>query len=336
MTGLYNLVIIGATGSLGGQCLEIVRRYPEQFRVVGLSAHRNRENLEQLALEFGARQTLLSSSSPEELIELVDERVDHLLLLDHGLGSRELCLKALAMSKRVSIANKELIVCHGQELVYLAKECQSELIPLDSELNALHQCLRGEALSDVSRVIITASGGPFLNRADLGQVTPEQALRHPNWMMGAKTSVDSATLVNKALEVIQVQQLLGIPYDRIEVRLHPESLVHAIVEFCDGSSKMLAYHPDMRIALGYALFYPQRAPGLLSANKQPFDYDRPINLSPLEAGRFPCFDTVMDIAHNKPEQLSRVLENDQVAIQKFLKGDIQFDEIGDFLLKGIL
>lgn len=331
---MQKIVLLGATGSIGDQTLDIIRRYPDQFKIVGMSANKNAGKLTEIANEFEIKSLYLASGTVDKravnkLTSLVTEDIDHLIVADHGLGCFETVLKALSMGKRVSVANKELIIAHGQDIVYLAREQQAELIPLDSEHNALFQCLRGEKISDVRRLIITASGGPFRDRSfdDLSGVTAEQVLNHPNWSMGAKTTVDSATLVNKAFEVIETHHLFGIPYEKIEVRLHPESIVHAIVEFNDGSSKMLAYRPDMRFAIGYALFYPDRAPESLTGADNYFEYDRDLHFSRIEEGRFPCFDFVLDTARERPESLRQLLKNDEEAVDGFLTDNIDFTMI---------
>lgn len=341
---MQRIVLLGATGSIGDQTLDIIQRYPDQFQVVGMSARLNGEKLIERADQFEAKQLYLAEGNlddPREVQtaeDLIDEAFDHLIVADHGLGSFEAILKAIMKKKRVSIANKELIIVHGQDLVYLAQEQQVELIPLDSEHNAIFQCLQGEKMSQVRRVIITASGGPFREKsaADLKEVTVDQVLKHPNWSMGNKTTVDSATLVNKAFEVIETHQWFGIPYENIEVRLHPESIVHAIVEFTDGSSKMLAYPPDMRFALGYALFFPERAPEPLTGSDDSFQFDHNMHFEQIVPGRFPCFDFVLETARSKPQSISQIVANDSLAVDEFLSGKIAFDEIYDCLTDGLL
>lgn len=341
---MQNIVLLGATGSIGDQTLDIIRRYPEEFRIVAMSANSSRDKLIQLCEEFECPQFFLREIQTEDhkqiasCDDLVDKTIDHLIVADHGLGCLASALKALTLKKRVSIANKELLIAHGEDIMYLAREQQAEVIPLDSEHNAIFQCLRGEKLSDLRRIIITASGGPFRDKdpEELQAVTIDQVLNHPNWSMGNKTTVDSATLVNKAFEIIEAHHLFGIPYDKIEVRLHPESIIHAIVEFNDGSSKILAYKPDMRFSLGYALFYPERAPESLTGSDDDFfDYDRDLHLSKIEPGRFPCFDYVLETAKTKPNALRQLMENDSEAVNKFLHNDINFVEIEKHLKSGI-
>lgn len=341
---MQRIALLGATGSIGDQVLSIVTRYPDLFKVIAMSAKSNGEKLLERADQFGAELLyLLEGKTGDErqvlkMEELIDESVDHVIVGDHGLNCFQSVLKALAMRKRVSIANKELIIAHGQDLVYFAQEQQAELIPLDSEHNGLFQALKGEKMTNVRRMIITASGGPFRDTAwnDLSAVTVEQVLKHPTWKMGRKTTVDSATLVNKAFEVIETHHLFGIPYEQIEVRLHPQSLLHSIVEFSDGNTKIVASKPDMRFPIGYSMFYPERAPESLSGtNEGYFDFDRSLELSHVEPGRFPCFDYVLSVAKEKPQYLRQLLENDEFAVHSFLRGEIPLTDILPLLKEGI-
>lgn len=341
---MQHLVIFGATGNLGDQTFDLISRYPEQFTVIGMAAQKNAEKLIKRSDAHGIVPHYLSSGKTgferqvDHQEDLITDAMDHLMVLDHGTSSLNSVLKALAMKKRVSIANKELMVVHGEEIVSFAREQQAELIPLDSEHNAIFQCLKGEQLSSVCRLILTASGGPFRDRSweDLKNVTPEEVLKHPNWKMGQKTTVDSATLVNKAFEVIEAHHFFDIPYDRIEVRLHPESIVHAIVEFTDGNSKMIAYQPDMRFSLAYALFYPERALNkILSwrvrrggrSNPVSFNFDRNLHFEKIEKGRFPCFDFVLETSLNHPEKIPELIKKDEKAVQDFLQRKIHFTDI---------
>lgn len=341
---MQRIVLLGATGSIGDQTLNIISRYPDLFQVVAMSAKANGEKLVERADEFKVERFFLTDGATgderqvNKMEDLVDEAIDHVIVGDHGLQSFQTVLKALAMRKRVSIANKELLIAHGQDLVYFAQEQQAELIPLDSEHNGLFQALKGERISDVRRLIITASGGPFRDRnwSELREVTVEQVLKHPTWTMGRKTTVDSATLVNKAFEVIETHHLFGIPYEQIEVRLHPQSIIHSIVEFQDGNTKMVASKPDMRFPIGYALFSPQRAPEVLTGDQSGYvDFDRPLELSQIEAGRFPCFDFVLEVAKKNPLALRQLIENDEFAVHSFLRGEIPMTDILPLLHEGI-
>jgi 1-deoxy-D-xylulose-5-phosphate reductoisomerase len=341
---MQRIVLLGATGSIGDQTLNIISRYPDLFQVVGMSARANGEKLLERADEFQVETLYLAEGKRhderqvEKMEDLIDESIDHLIVGDHGLQSFQTVLKALALRKRVSIANKELLIAHGQDLVYFAREQQAELIPLDSEHNGLFQALKAEKLSDVRRLIITASGGPFRDWGwnELSGVTVDQVLKHPTWRMGRKTTVDSATLVNKAFEVIETHHLFGIPYEQIEVRLHPQSLIHSIVEFKDGNTKVLVSKPDMRFPIGYALFYPERAPEALTGNVEGyFDFDKNLELSHVEPGRFPCFDYVLSVAKEKPQYLRQIIENDEFAVHSFLRGEVPLTDILPLLKEGI-
>lgn len=344
MYRMQRIALLGATGSIGDQTLNIINRYPDLFQVVAMSAKANGEKLLERADEFTVQRIFLSDGQTgderqvSKMEDLLDESIDHLIVGDHGLQSFQTVLKALAMRKRVSIANKELLIAHGQDLVYFAQEQQAELIPLDSEHNGLFQALKGEKISDVRRLIITASGGPFRDRswAELSDVTVEQVLKHPTWKMGRKTTVDSATLVNKAFEVIETHHLFGLPYEQIEVRLHPQSIVHSIVEFQDGNTKILVSRPDMRFPIGYALFYPERAPEVLSGDEQGyFDFDKNLELSHIEPGRFPCFDYVLEVAQKNSINLRQLIENDEFAVNSFLRGEIPLTDILPLLHEGV-
>lgn len=335
-----NIVILGATGILGEQALSLVDRYQERFQVTGMSAQKNAEKLSELVDLFEADRFYLSNfeTGDERQVErpegLITPDTDHVMVLDHGMGCLPAILKAIAMKKTVSIANKELLIAHGQDILYLARETGALVIPLDSEHNAIFQCLQGEKSSAVKKLIITASGGPFLRKDSLQNITIDDVLRHPTWKMGKKTTVDCATLVNKAYEVIEAHCLFQIPYERIEVRIHPESLVHAIVEFQDGSCKMLAYTPDMKIPLAYALFYPERAPEIMSEVPS-FPFDRNLHFETIQAGQFPCFDFILNTAQDRPSELLRILQNDQHAVDAYLSGQIAFHEIYEVLKKGL-
>jgi len=341
---MQRIVLLGATGSIGDQVLNIVSRYPDLFQVVGMSAKSNGEKLLERADAFEVQKIFLAEGATGDerqvmkMEDLVEESVDHLIVGDHGLQSFQTVLKTIAMRKRVSIANKELLIVHGQDLVYFAQEQQVELIPVDSEHNGLFQALKGEKVSDVRRMIITASGGPFRDRGwdELKQVKVEEVLKHPTWKMGRKTTVDSATLVNKAFEVIETHHLFGIPYEQIEVRLHPQSLIHSMVEFQDGNTKIVASKPDMRFPIGFALFYPERAPESLTGDQTAyFDFDRNLELAKIEPGRFPCFDYVLSVAKEKPQYLRQLIENDDFAVHSFLREEIPLTDILPLLKEGI-
>jgi 1-deoxy-D-xylulose-5-phosphate reductoisomerase len=272
------LVILGATGSVGRQALDVVARSPESFALVGLSANRGAEELVALAREHGVTRLALTDADagaraaeawtdgevlrgPEGLAQLVAESGAD-LVLNAIVGSAGLGPTIVALSEGidVALANKESLVVGGELVMALSEATGAHIIPVDSEHSALHQLIGGERPGTIDRLVVTASGGPFRGRtkAELADVTVEDALKHPTWAMGGKITIDSATLMNKGLEVIEAHHLFGTPYDRIDVVVHPPSLVHALVTLCDGATLAHLGMPDMRVPIAYALHHPER------------------------------------------------------------------------------
>jgi 1-deoxy-D-xylulose-5-phosphate reductoisomerase len=275
---MKRLLILGSTGSIGTQALDVVARAGDEFELVGLSAGRDHDALVAQARAHGVRRVALSDADaaaraaeawtggevlggPEGLVRLVAES-DADLVLNAIVGSAGLgpTIVALTEGIDVALANKESLVVGGELVTALAEATGAQLVPVDSEHSALHQLIAGERAGTVDRLVLTASGGPFRgrSRAELEDVTVEQALRHPTWAMGGKITIDSATLMNKGLEVIEAHHLFGTPYDRIDVVVHPQSIVHALVSLCDGASLAHLGHPDMRVPIAYALHHPER------------------------------------------------------------------------------
>jgi 1-deoxy-D-xylulose-5-phosphate reductoisomerase len=282
---MTNLCLLGATGSIGQNTLDVVRLHPERFRVSALSANTNIDLLVELAKEFQPDKVALGSSGLGEQLKnrLLVEGLDSIQILVGPEGLQEIArdpgsetvvagivgaagllptMSAVKAGKRVLLANKEVLVCAGRLFMSAVEESGAELLPLDSEHNAIFQCLpAGEYRSSVCRrVLLTASGGPFrgYTKSQLDQVTPEQAFNHPNWDMGKKISVDSATLMNKGLELIEARWLFDLPAEKIEILVHPESIVHSLVEYDDGSQLAQLGMPDMRTPIANALGYPER------------------------------------------------------------------------------
>jgi 1-deoxy-D-xylulose-5-phosphate reductoisomerase len=271
------VLILGSTGSIGTQALDVIARAPGEFEVCGLSAGRAHGALVEQARAHGVTRIALSDPDaaaiaaeswtegevlrgPEGLIGLVAESQAD-LVLNAIVGSAGLgpTIVALTEGIDVALANKESLVVGGELVTALAEATGARLIPIDSEHTALHHLLAGEPPGVVDKLIITASGGPFRGRRDLDGVTVEQALDHPTWRMGGKITIDSATLMNKGLELMEAHHLFGTPYERIDVVVHPQSIIHALVQLCDGSTKAHMGYPDMRVAIGYALHHPERA-----------------------------------------------------------------------------
>jgi len=257
---MRRVIILGSTGSIGVQALDVIAANPDRFDVVGLSAGSNREKLAEQAAAFGVSDTALGSAESEQLVTSVEaDVVVNGITGSIGLGPT---LATLKTGATLALANKESLICGG-ELVKRAAT-PGQIVPVDSEHSAIAQALRSGTEAEVRRLVLTASGGPFRgrSRASLAKVTPSEALAHPTWDMGLMVTTNSATLVNKGLEVIEAHLLFDVPYDRIEVTVHPQSIVHSMVEFVDGSTLAQASPPDMRLPISLGLDWPNRVPGV--------------------------------------------------------------------------
>ena len=336
---MKKIVVLGCTGSIGCQTLDIVRAFSEEFQVVGLAAGSNHDLFRQQIGEFRPRYIYCidppHSLAPQSVFMPMEEMVclpdvDVVMAATTGAAGLVPTINALKAGKRVALSNKEPIVIAGALLKEYERSHGGAILPVDSEPSAIWQCLQGES-GEVRRLIITASGGPFrtLPLDDLSKVTPQEALRHPTWQMGPKITIDSATLMNKAFEVIESHWLFDVPWENIEVVVHPQSTIHSMVEFVDGSVKAQLGPPSMRLPIQYALFHPERRhtpddsliPRLDTSIVQTLDFQ------PLEPERYPCFNLALDAArrgHTYPAVLSAA---DEVAVNAFLKGKIRFTDI---------
>ena len=331
------LAILGATGSIGRQALDVVAAHPDRLRVTALASARNASALAALAKETGATAVVVQQRDGDGALADLATRddVDLVLMATPGVAGLAPTVAALNAGKRVALANKEVLVAGGHLVRPLAGGAGERLRPVDSEHCGLWQCLIGERLEDVSRVVLTASGGPFRERpiGELGAVTAEEALRHPTWRMGPKVTVDSATLANKGYEVVETHWLYGIPYDRIDIVVHPESVVHALVEFSDGSVKAQLAEPDMRLPIQYALLWdraPSPAARLDLAKVRTLRFDGPPDLE-----RYPCLATVLRIARTGDVgAMVGLSAADEVAVERFLRGEIGFGDINVYLARG--
>jgi 1-deoxy-D-xylulose-5-phosphate reductoisomerase len=341
MTGL---AILGSTGSIGRQTLEVVRELRPRFRVVALAAGHNVTLLEEQAREFSpqllwadreadylhqktAKGTIRARWTPmEEMAAHPD--VDIVVVATAGKAGLLPTLTAARAGKAVALANKEVLVMAGHLVVAEARRHEADLRPVDSEHSAIWQCLWGEDRKNIARVILTGSGGSFRDRPldELERVTPEQALRHPTWQMGHKITVDSATLLNKGLEAIEAHWLFGVPFDKIEVVLHRESIIHSLVEFCDGSIKAQLGMPDMRLPIQCALTYPQRLP---TSRLGRFDLGRlgSLTFSQPDLRRFPCLGLALEAGRRGGVFPAVMAAADEVAVDHFLAGHITFLDI---------
>jgi 1-deoxy-D-xylulose-5-phosphate reductoisomerase len=341
MTGL---AILGSTGSIGRQTLEVVRGLRPRFRVVALAAGQNVTLLEEQAKEFSpqliwadreaeylhqktVKGAIRARWTPmEEMAAHPD--VDIVVVATAGKAGLLPTLAAARAGKAMALANKEVLVMAGHLVVAEARDHQADLRPVDSEHSAIWQCLWGEDRQNIARIILTGSGGAFRDKTldELERVTPEQALRHPTWQMGHKITVDSATLVNKGLEAIEAHWLFGVPFDKIEVVLHRESIIHSLVEFCDGSIKAQLGMPDMRLPIQCALTYPQRLP---AGRPKRLDLGRLGSLCFCQPDlrRFPCLGLALEAGRRGGAYPAVMAAADEVAVDHFLAGHISFLDI---------
>ncbi|MDA1264333.1 MAG: 1-deoxy-D-xylulose-5-phosphate reductoisomerase [Planctomycetota bacterium] len=343
---LKSILVLGSTGSIGTQTLDLVRRPGSGVRVAGLAAATSWRALLEQAREFEAPLLALSDpaaaesarpllppgatlfAGPDALTDLVAaaefETAVHGVVGGAGLRAS---VAVLERGKRLALANKESLVIAGELLMALAKEHGTEIIPVDSEHSAIHQCLRGERLGSVRRVHLTASGGPFRTRSakDIASASPAEALRHPNWEMGPRISVGSATLMNKALEIIELHHLFGLERERIHVVVHPQSIVHSMVEFVDGSVIAQLGPPDMRGPIHYAIHHPDRVAAPLAG----FDFASFANLTFEEPDleRFPALGLGYRCVEEGRDAGCVLNAADEVTVAAFLDGRIAFGEI---------
>jgi len=342
------VVILGSTGSIGTQALDVLRLYPEQFEIEGLAVRQNIDLLidqiyeyspakvvvadEKKALELKNRvgSKIQVSSGEDALVELAaSEDVDIVLVALVGIAGLKPTIAALKAGKTVALATKEVLVAGGEIITKLASESGTTIIPVDSEHSAIFQCLQGCSNVDkeVNKIYLTASGGPFrgYKRDELKRVTVEDALKHPNWKMGPKVTIDSATLMNKGLEVIEAKWLFNLSVDQIDVVVHPQSIIHSMVEFVDGAILAQMGSPDMRIPILYAFTYPER----YLTNVERLNLIEMGNLSfeQPDIENFPCLSLAykaIRIGGTMPAVLNAANE---VAVDMFLKGNISFLEI---------
>jgi 1-deoxy-D-xylulose-5-phosphate reductoisomerase len=333
------LVVLGSTGSIGRQTLDVVRSLPGRFTVIGLAAGANVTLLEEQSREFHPRMIRCDregeylrdrASAAWTTMEEMASHPDADLVIVATVGATGLAptLAALRAGKTVALANKEVLVIAGQLITAEAKRHGAELRPIDSEHSAIWQCLWGEQPLSVRRIILTASGGPFRDTPpeELDRVTAEQALRHPNWQMGQKITVDSATLLNKGLECIEARWLFDVPLDRIDILLHRESIVHSLVEFHDGSVKAQLGVPDMRLPIQCALTYPERVPSTAVPHLD-LRHIGALNFGTPDMKRYPCLSLALEAGRRAGTFPAVLCAADEVAIQHFLAGHLRFTDI---------
>lgn len=335
------LVILGSTGSIGQQTLDVVRSLSDRFEVLGLAAGNNAELLQRQAREFKPKLICCADETHRSTFEArwtpLEEQAAHpdadLVIVGTvgraGLGPT---LAALRAGKSVALANKEVLVMAGAIVMRAAREGGGRLLPVDSEHSAIWQCLWGEDGNEIARVILTASGGAFRDYTSeqLERVTPAEALNHPTWQMGRKITVDSATLLNKGFEAIETRWLFDVPLERIEIVLHRESIVHSLVEFADGSVKAQLGEPDMRLPIRVALCYPQR---VADASSAPLDLARAgeLHFAAIDYPRYPALALALAAARKGGTYPAALAAADEVAVAHFLAGHIGFTDIPGLL-----
>lgn len=333
---IKTIALLGSTGSIGRQTLDIVRAFPEHLKIVGLGAGGNGELLSQQALEFQPQWLSLQTTekfnhtgsawvSMEEMAALPD--VDLVVVATAGIAGLLPTLAAIRSGKSVALANKEVLVVAGELVMAEAKRHNVKILPMDSEHSAIWQCLQGEE-GKISRILLTASGGPFrtYSAGQLSRVTVTEALKHPVWQMGQKVTIDSATLMNKGMEVIEARWLFNLSWDKIQIVLHPQSMIHSLVEFEDGSTKAQLSQPDMRLPILYALSHPQRWnwPHLLRLN-----WEQPVTFTfePPDLALFPCLGLALEAGKAGGTYPAVLSAADEVAVELFLSEHIGFTDI---------
>jgi 1-deoxy-D-xylulose-5-phosphate reductoisomerase len=346
---LKHLCILGSTGSIGTSTLSIVERYPERFAVASLAAGRNLDlafaqcrqwrpqfisvATEELASELSSRLKAAGLTDTEVVYGSAGTvraatlpGVDFVVSAIVGLSGLEATHAAVAAGKQVGLANKEAMVAAGEILTRLARDRKVPLLPIDSEHNAIHQCLRGGSPAEVRRIWLTASGGPFrqLPADQFQHVTVEQALRHPTWVMGRRVTIDSATLLNKGLEIIEACRLFDLPPSAIRVTVHPQSTVHSLVEFVDGSILAQISVTDMRLPILYAMSFPERVPSELTFDMATLGQ---LSFEPPDFARFPCLRLAYQAAETGGAACIALNAADEVAVEAFLEGTIPFTSI---------
>ena len=340
------IALLGSTGSIGRQTLEVVREL--KLRVVALAAHSSVDLMEAQAREFGPRLAVLYDkaaagelrqrlrdtdievlSGPEGLLAAAQaEEADTVVTAVVGSVGLEPTLAAIRLGRRIALANKETLVCAGELVMAAAKEYGADIVPVDSEHSAIFQCLQGCAdRREIKRLILTCSGGPFFGKSydELETMTPAHALKHPNWSMGAKITIDSATLMNKGLEVIEAMRLYGLPLEQVDAVVHRQSVIHSLVEFRDGAVLAQLGTPDMKLPIRYAMTWPQRA----ASPEEPLDLLRcgALTFAPIDGDAFRCFSIARQCAREGGTACAIMNAANEEAVWAFLRGENSFNGI---------
>ncbi len=342
---IKQLAVLGSTGSIGQQTLEVVRALPHRFHIVGLAGGKNVDLLAKQINEFKPRfvyfqdrEALARLTNTEyEFLTLEDiarhPQVDTVIIATSGRAGLSPTLAAVKAGKSVALANKESLVMAGEIITNEAKLNEARILPIDSEHSAIWQCLNGET-QPATQLTLTASGGPFLHYspAELSGVTVEQALSHPSWQMGKKVTIDSATLMNKGLEVIEARWLFDMPLDNIKVLIHPQSIIHSMVEFIDGSIKAQLSYPDMRLPIQYALSYPERLPNP-QLPRLDWSNIKDLTFEPPDLDTLPCLKLAIEAGRKGGTYPAVLCGADEVAVELFLAQKVKFIDIANLVEK---
>lgn len=346
---MRRIAILGSTGSIGRSTLSVAESYPERFQIVALAAGANLDAAFEQARRWRPRVISMASEPDADLLRArlkqaglsevevlygpagivkiaTHSEADFVVSAIVGVAGLEATYEAVKAGKIVGVANKECLVAAGELITAEARKQGKPLLPIDSEHNAVHQCLRGGRIEEVERIWLTASGGPFLNmpRSEFSSITVEQALNHPTWKMGKRITIDSATLMNKGFEVIEACRLFHMSPSKVEVIVHPQSTIHSMVEFVDGSILAQFSVTDMRLPILYALTYPER---IQSDMRFPVRDLRHLDFSPPDMSKFPCLRLAYEAAEAGGARTVALNAADEVAVAAFLEGSIAFDEI---------
>ena len=351
---MKKILILGSSGSIGINALNVVRKFPERFKVTGLTVNSRIDLLENQIKEFLPEFVVVTDetkanelksnignlckvfSGYDELLNLAAQG-DYDILIGAMVGFAGLAptLEAIKRGKRIALANKETLVVAGEIVTKLVLENNAEILPVDSEHSAIYQCLVGENLNEVEKLIITASGGPFLNKdkSFFERATVDEALNHPNWKMGNKITIDSATMMNKGLEVIEAHWLFGLPVEKINVVVHPQSIIHSMVQFVDGSIKAQLGLPDMKLPIQYALSFPER----LENDFRRTDLPDIKNLSFFEPDfdKFECLKLAFDVIKTGGTAPCILNAANEVAVEKFINKKIKFSQISQLIKEAL-
>jgi 1-deoxy-D-xylulose-5-phosphate reductoisomerase len=351
---MKKVLILGSSGSIGVNSLNVIRNFPDRFSVEALTVNSNIDLLEQQIEEFSPSLVVArDEKKAEELIKRIGSKVkvlsgdeglleaasdcDYDILVSSLVGFAGLLptIEAIKKGKRIALANKETLVVAGELVTALVRDYNAEIIPVDSEHSAIYQCLIGEELKEVEKLILTASGGPFLNKdkSFFENATVDEALNHPNWKMGSKITIDSASMMNKGLEVIEAHWLFGLPAEKIDVVVHPQSIIHSMVQFVDGSIKAQLGLPDMKLPIQYALSFPERLENKFERTDMPkigsLTFFEP------DLNKFECLKLAYEALVSMGTAPCILNAANEIAVDKFLKGKIKFSHIPKFINKAL-